>query len=309
LPASRSLRVRNAENNLGLSFTLTALILPVYMNLERLLAAVLLVALCACAGFETGGEFTRGRLALVRGDLDSAIANFQSVADANPQFVARNGPLWEGIWTYVGRAHYQSGKYAQAKEALEKALAQQKGDHMARLYLGLTLARLPATPVKNTGFSVQDIAFALREGIEPERVAALARERGVAFDLSRESEIQLRKAGADPRLLDEIKKIRAEALERREPHTGRGAKELAAALAGLRDDLDSFIATTSQGRFWDPGGELRKEIRSGIALLSARDQDWKKIITNGEWLGQNLEEEIDRARRDEAESLRRPLQR
>jgi tetratricopeptide (TPR) repeat protein len=289
---------------MSLSFTLTAPILLVRMKTKRLLAAFALLALCACAGFETGGEFTRGRLALVRGDLDTALANFQSVASADPQFVARNGPLWESIWTYVGRARYQSGKYAEAKDALEKALTQQKGDHMARLYLGLTLARLPAAPAKSTGFSVQDITFALREGIEPERVAALARERGVAFDLSRESETQLRKAGADARLLDEIKKIRAEALERREPQTARGAKELAAALAGLRDDLDSFIATTNQGKFWDPGGELRKEIRSGIALLSARDQDWKKIIANGEWLGEKLEEEIDRARRDEADTLR-----
>ena len=275
------------------------------MKTIRSLIALALLALCGCAGYESVGEFTRGRLALIRGDPASALANFQSVAGAEPQFVARNGPLWESIWTYIGRAHYQSARYAEAKDALEKALSQQKSDHMARLYLGLSLARLPAAPAKATGFSVQDVIFALREGIESERVAALARERGVAFDLSRETENQLRKAGADARLLDEIKKIRAEALSKREPQTGRGAKELAAALAGLRDDLDTFIATTPQGRFWDPGGELRKGIRYGITLLSARDQDWKEIIANGEWVGQELEEEIDKARDDESKEIRR----
>jgi tetratricopeptide (TPR) repeat protein len=275
------------------------------MKTKRLLATVALLALCGCATYETTGEFTRGRLALVRGDPNTALANFQAVAAADPQFVARNGPLWESIWTYIGRAHYQSGKYQEAKDALEKALAQQKDDHMARLYLGLCLARLPAAPAKSAGFSVQDIIFALREGIEPERVAALARERGVAFDLSRDTESQLKKAGADARLLDEIKKIRAETAGKGETQSARGAKELAAALSGLRDELDTFLATSSQGRFWDPGGDLRKGIRNAIALLSARDQDWKKIIESGEWLGQKLEEEIDRARDDQAKELRR----
>jgi len=273
------------------------------MKTNRLLIAVASLALSGCAGVESLRQFNSGREAMVRGDPDSALAYFQQVAGAEPQFIARNGPLWESIWTYVGRARYQSGKFAEAKDALEKGLAQHNGDHMGRLYLGLTLARLPAAPAK--GFSVQDVSFALREGVDPERVAALARERGIAFDLSGDVESQLRKAGADARLLHEIRKIRAETASKHENPTARAAKELAAALAGLRDDLDSFIATAPQGGFWDPGGELRKEIRDGLTLLSGRDQDWKKIIVNGEWLGEKLEEEIDRARRDEAESLRR----
>lgn len=273
------------------------------MKTNWLLIAVASLALSGCAGLESLGEFNRGRQAMGRGDPDSALAYFQQVAGAEPQFIARNGPLWESIWTYVGRARYQSGKYAEAKDALEKGLAQHNSDHMGRLYLGLTLARLPAAPAK--GFSAQDISFALREGVDPERVASLARERGIAFDLSRDAESQLRKAGADARLLDEIRKIRAETASKNENPTARAAKELAAALAGLRDELDSFIATTTQGKFWDPGGELRKEIRDGLTLLSGRDQDWKKIIVNGEWLGEKLEEEIDRARRDAADSFRR----
>jgi hypothetical protein len=47
-----------------------------------------------------------------------------------------------------------------------------------------------------------------------------------------------------------------------------------------------------------------RAIEAELALLKARDPDWNKIIPNGESLGQKLEEEVDRARRDEAESFR-----
>jgi hypothetical protein len=212
--------------------------------------------------------------------------------------------LWESIWTYVGRAHYQAGKYPEAREALEKGLAQHNSDNMGRLYLGLTFARLPAAAAKTSALSVQDVSFALREGVEAERVAALARERGVTFDVTRDIENQLRKAGADTRLVDEIKKIRAATASKSENQTARAAKELTGALTGLRDDLNTFLANSPQGRFWDPGSALRTEIRNGLTLLSAREPDWSRIVANGEWLGQKFEEEIDRARRDEAQSYR-----
>ncbi len=269
------------------------------------IASLLLVS--GCATFETRGEFTKGRQALLRGDVGGALGNFQRVAEADPGFRNDEGPLRESIWTYVGRANYQTGNYAEARRALEKALAQNSGDHMARLYLALTLARTPPPRAKAAGFSVQDISFALREGVEPERVAALARERGVAFDLSRDAESQLRKAGANGPLLDEIKRIRAESAEKFENHIKNAAKELSAALTGLRDDLNFFISTAISGRFWDPAGELRKEINDGLRLIAVRDPDWDKIISRGEWLGQKLEEEIDRARRDESRSRRREL--
>ncbi len=276
------------------------------MNAKWLLIAIASLSLVyGCATFETQGEFTKGRQALILGDVRGALGSFQRVAEADPNFRNDEGPLREGIWTYVGRANYQSGNYAEARRALEKALAQNSGDHLARLYLGLTLARTPPPAAKPAGFSMQEISFALREGVEPERVAALARERGVAFDLSRDAESQLRKAGADGRLLEEIRKIRAETTVKSENDGKQSSKELFAALNGLRKDLDFFISSAISGRFWDPAGELRKEINNGLTLLSARDPDWNKIVSSGEWLGQKFEEEIDRARRDESRSRRR----
>jgi tetratricopeptide (TPR) repeat protein len=279
------------------------------MKATKWLMGVALLALSGCAGYQTAGEFARGRQALILGNNDAALAHFQRIANAEPQYLAHNGAFWESIWTYLGRAHYQAGKFAEARAALEKGLAQHNGDQVGRLYLGLTFARLPAAPAKTNALSAQDVSFALREGVAAERVAALVRERGITFNLNKETENQLRKAGADTRLLDEIRKIRAQAPGKGETQTARAAKELTTALTALRDDLNTFIANSTQGRFWDPGAPLRTAIDGGLKMLSAREPDWSKIISNGEWLGQKLEEEIDRARRDEAESNRRDLTR
>ena len=275
------------------------------MYANRWLIAATVLAFSGCAGVESAGEFTRGRQAMLRADNETALGYFQAVAKADPKYVARGGPLRQSIWTYIGRVQYQSGKLAEARDSLEKGLALQKDDQLGRLYLGLVLARLPAVPVKSAGFSVQDISFALREGVEAERVAVLARERGITFELNKETEGQLRKAGADARLLEEIRKIRAETSRNAEPQTARAASELTTALTGLRDDLNDFTANSTQGRFWDPGAPIRTEIQNILARLAARQPDWNQIIPTGEWVGQKLETEVDRARRNEADSYHR----
>jgi hypothetical protein len=35
-------------------------------------------------------------------------------------------------------------------------------------------------------------------------------------------------------------------------------------------------------------------------MISGRDLDWQKLITDGEWIAQRMEEEGDLARRDES---------
>ena len=208
----------------------------------------------------------------------------------------------------MGRAQYHSGKLAEAKESLEKALSRSNEDQMARLYLGLTSLRQETAPKTTNSLTLQDVSYALREGIEPRRVAALARERGIDFDVTSESESQLRKGGADEPLLNEIKKIRAETVQRRktgENQLGRATKEITAALTALRDSLNETIAHSTQGLFWDTSGEIRSQIQNALPLLSAREPDLQKIVSAGEWIGRKLEEEIDLARRDEREDLRR----
>jgi tetratricopeptide (TPR) repeat protein len=270
-----------------------------------------LLVMSACATLDRGGEFLSGRRALMAGDYPTALAYFERIAQSDPNYVAPFSSFQESIWTYLGRAQYQTGKLADAKGSLERAMSQIPNDAIAKLYLGLTNVRLQTTEKATNAFSLQDISFALRERIEPKRVAALARERGVAFDLTTESEGQLRKAGADDLLLDEIKKIRAEALKRKKTDAtqlGEQAKALAAALTAIRDQLD-YLNSTRSGIFWDPNKEIRSQIQTGLSLLSTPQPDWQKVLGTGEWVGQKLEEEIDLARREESEELRRQQRR
>ena len=98
--------------------------------------------MAACASFAVGGQFQSGRRALLVNDPETALAYFRSVADQNPNYMYHSVDFREGIWTYIGRAQYETKRYADARQSLERALAQDRDDNLARLYLGLTLARL-----------------------------------------------------------------------------------------------------------------------------------------------------------------------
>ncbi|MEO6163605.1 MAG: tetratricopeptide repeat protein [Candidatus Binatia bacterium] len=276
------------------------------MQIRLLFLVSSCLAIAACAGSSTG--FLAGRQALLRGEPDNAVAYFDRVAQADPGYIADSPPPRKSIWTYVGRAHYNSGRYAEAKVAYDKALTRLKDDYVARLYRGLTLLRVqPSAPPANV-FTLQEVSYALREGVAPRRVGTLARERGIAFDLNAETESQLKNSGADTILLDDLRKLRAERAKQNQPSDNQrneGAKEITTALTGLRDWLDYTIASTTQGRFWDPSGEIRAEISRGLRATTASPRDWEAILTSAESVGYKLEEEGDRARRDEAEDFQR----
>jgi len=109
------------------------------MNMKNLFLglASIVFFLSACA-VET--KVQQGRMALLYGDPNAAIASFQSAAELDPnRFYFSDFP--QGIWTYVGRAYYIAGKYPEARQALERAISLHKDDNMAKLYLGLTLTR------------------------------------------------------------------------------------------------------------------------------------------------------------------------
>jgi tetratricopeptide (TPR) repeat protein len=108
---------------------------------KRFVGCLLLSLLAACATFDTGGQFLAGRRALLTNDPETALGYFLSAAQRNPNFVYIAVNFKEGIWTYVGRAQYSTKRYKEAQESLERALAMDRDDNMARLYLGLTLAR------------------------------------------------------------------------------------------------------------------------------------------------------------------------
>lgn len=105
------------------------------------LRCLLALLLAGCASFATGGQFQSGRRALLVSDPETALAYFRGVADQDPNYVYHSVHFREGIWTYVGRAQYETKRYAEARQSLERALSQDRDDNLARLYLGLALAR------------------------------------------------------------------------------------------------------------------------------------------------------------------------
>ena len=260
----------------------------------------------ACSALNTEGQFASGRQALIRGDANTAVSRFQIVAAQDPTYRVTSVAFQQSIWTYLGRAQYTLGDFSQSKESLEKALSQSSEDHLARLYLGLTLLRQPIPPIPKNPFTLKDVSYALTQGVAPKRMLVLVAERGISFDLTKEAESQLKSSGADGVLLDEIRKLAAEnAIKQKAAgNPAQGAKEIGSALTALRGDLESVVSTSPQGRFWDPTGEIRKQIEAALLLLSSREPDVAKIISTSEWIGLRLEEEIDNARRDESQQRR-----
>jgi len=200
-------------------------------------STILLLAglLAGCASLEVGGNFQSGRQALLRNQAEQALPYFLGAAQKDPDYVYRSMYFREGIWTYVGRTEYTLGKLKDARQSLERALAKDQDDNLARLYLGLTLMR----------------------GGEHER----------------------------------------------------GIEELRAGMAGLHDWLEYIERAHPFEAYWDPTREIRGAIEKELEKIKAKDADREQLVADGEWLGKQMEEEIDRARRDERRRYEQDLDR
>jgi len=184
---------------------------------------VLIFSACS-PSFQVGGEIQAGRYALLTGKPDLALPHFQRAAELDGNYILDFSPFQEGVWTYVGRAYYATGRLADARAALERARSRYEHDYLARLYLGLVLAR--------------------------------------------------------------------------DGDRNRGRREIEGGMRGISDWLDYITYNTYYGHFWDPLREIRSEIQSSLAMTSGEDLDWHKLIASAEWVGEKMEEEIDKARRD-----------
>lgn len=196
-------------------------------NFMALVSLVAISMVTGCATVQSGGEVVRGRAALLSGRPEEALANFRRAAQLDPDYVTGFTVFSEGVWTYLGRAHYETQNYAAARESLENAVARHHDDSMAHLYLGLTLAR--------------------------------------------------------------------------EGDRQRSLKEIQAGLKGLYDWLEDVSQTHryDYGQFWDPTREIRSQIQAELDIISRGEFDWSRLIADGERIGKRMEEEIDRAAREE----------
>ena len=82
----------------------------------------------------------------------------------------------------------------------------------------------------------------------------------------------------------------------------QGLKEIEGGMRGIHTWLDYITEAHrfSFGQFWDPAMAIRSTIRDDLAMISTREFDWQKLIASSEWVGQMMEEEGDKAARDEA---------
>jgi tetratricopeptide (TPR) repeat protein len=100
----------------------------------------LLIFVSGCTALQVGQDVQAGRNALQTGRPEVALGYLRRAAELDPNYTLPY-TLRESVLTYLGRAYYETGKFAEARSTLEKALARDKDDHLARLYLGLTLMR------------------------------------------------------------------------------------------------------------------------------------------------------------------------
>ena len=108
---------------------------------KTLAVVVMVFFLSGCESFKVAGQFQSGRQAFLAKDYEAALASFQKVARADPNYMFESGLYRQGIWNYVGRAQYYTGKFAEASQSLERALKVYQDDHLAWVYLGLSRAR------------------------------------------------------------------------------------------------------------------------------------------------------------------------
>jgi tetratricopeptide (TPR) repeat protein len=199
--------------------------------------AILVFALAAttvipgCASYRVAGQVQTGRQALLINDSERALAYLQQAAETNPDYIRQSELFREGIWTYVGRAQYNLGKLAEARQSFERALSVYRDDYLAKVYLGLTLLR----------------------------------------------------SGDD----------------------AQGLRQLESGLKGLYDWLEYMNYSRPLTAYWDPLRQIRNEMDKDLAMISGKDIDREKLIASGEWIGKEMEEEIDRVRRDEYNRFRR----
>ena len=110
------------------------------MKINCLVVFSLLALVSGCASLQVGGDVAAGRRALLSGNNETALAYFQSAAQKDPTY--KWGSAYrQGILSYVGRTEYAVGRLPQARGTLEKALTANRDEDLARLYLGLALAR------------------------------------------------------------------------------------------------------------------------------------------------------------------------
>jgi tetratricopeptide (TPR) repeat protein len=77
-------------------------------------------------------------------------------------------------------------------------------------------------------------------------------------------------------------------------------KEALLGLKGLNDGLEYIVYNTADGVYWDPSGNLRRELQTAQRDVSAANPHLGQLLDRLEALGAVVEEEINLARLDKS---------
>ena len=100
------------------------------------LSALLFIA--GCSG--VGGDVQAGRNALQTGRANEAIGYLTRAASADPDYKIPYR-VRASVLGYLGRAYLETGRDAEARQTLEKAVNLDNDDPFAHLYLGIALLK------------------------------------------------------------------------------------------------------------------------------------------------------------------------
>jgi len=264
------------------------------MRFGRFLLFATLISGC---GVQVASEVQSGRAALMAGNPELALTHFQRGAESQPDYVLDLPQLQQSISTYLGRAYYETGKLPEAREALSQALKRNDADFIARLYLGLTLLRVKGPPPKpDNSFALRDILYALAEKVSSKRLASLVKDRGVNFDLTPEGEKELKKAGADDELMEQIRISAKGRTKIPESPAQQGLREVERALKEMQS-WQARIGKTDYGQFWDTRKRISSQIEASLSMIATKKTDRQDFIAGLESIGGTIEKEVDLARR------------
>lgn len=99
------------------------------------------LVISGCAAMRVAGQVQSGRQALLAGNMERALVSFQQAADNNPDYIYESMYFRQSVWNYLGRSQYALEMLEPARQSFERALAVYPDDYLARIYLGLILAR------------------------------------------------------------------------------------------------------------------------------------------------------------------------
>jgi hypothetical protein len=85
----------------------------------------------------------------------------------------------------------------------------------------------------------------------------------------------------------------------RQGQRDRAIKELRAGLTGVKEWLEYADFNLPDGRFWDIDRRYRNHIDKTLETIATGEFAWSQLISDVEWLGAQLDEEVERARRRE----------